>query len=459
MTHPPLIADPTQYTCELPFPAADRIRIYDSTLRDGEQMPGVAFSPQQKLRLACELSQIGCHVLDIGFPIVSDTEHQAVEMILRARRTGALPREVEIVLMSRCVEDDITRTVKCVEDSGCDPADVTLLLFTSASPLHCRYKLGPMLMARAGLPASELADVPFECLHDINRQLVADSVQLARDLGVQVEFGAEDASRTEIVPLIELVRAAIDAGATRYVFADTTGCLTPEATRLYCSALAQALPGVELATHFHNDFDLATINTITALQCGFTVCSTTANGIGERAGNAPMHAVVVALRFLYGIELPGFRYDRLNALRKLVEDFSGVPVQCHEPVIGRNAFAHESGIHVHGVSKNRLLYEAVPLERVGGVPRRVFGKHSGLSGVLTLLREHQSRIPVPVTRELAEAVVAEVKRQRQARISEAGHAESMREYYDRLDRLGLSEDEVIDCALRCLREVASTRGA
>jgi isopropylmalate/homocitrate/citramalate synthase len=453
----PLIVEPIEYTHHLSFPSAEQLRIYDSTLRDGEQMPGVALSPKQKLLIAQELSDIGCHILDIGFPIVSETERRAVELILRARRDKRLREDIEIVLMCRCVEDDIVRTVKCVQDAGCDAADVTLLLFTSASSLHCKYKLGPMLLKYAGVSPQEFADVPLEFFHETNRRLVAASVRLARACGVRsIEFGAEDASRTPVQLLAELARIAVDAGATRFTFADTTGCLTPEATRLYCTTLADALPGIQLASHFHNDFGLAVINVITALQHGFTVLSTTANGIGERAGNAALHSVVVALRVLYGVEIPGFRYERLNHLRRVVEELSGVPVQCHEPVVGHNAFAHESGIHVHGVSVDRRLYEAVPIEMVGGSARRVYGKHSGVTGVLELLRQHEDRILVPVTRELAERVLGDIKRVREERATTALARDGVREYYARMNRLGVTEQEVIDCAvqLACMSDAA-----
>lgn len=443
-----LIVDPVEYTRHLKFPPPAELRIYDTTLRDGEQMPGVAFSPEQKLVIAEHLSAIGCHILDAGFPIVSPGEEKALELLLRARRNTKLRPDIEIVVMSRASEEDITRTIACIRRCGFGPQEVTLLLFTSASGLHCKLKLGRMLLQFAGVPEKELLDVPVRVFQDANCRLVYHAVRYAYASGIKsVEFGAEDASRTPLPELIPLVQSACSAGAVRYLFADTTGCLTPEATKQYCSELGGALPGIQLGSHFHNDFGLVTTNVITAIQYGFSTFSTTVNGIGERAGNAPLHSVVAALRFLYGIEIPGFRYDQLRRLRELVENLSGIPVQCHEPIVGHNAFTHESGIHVHGVGLDRKVYEAIPRESVGGVTRTVYGKHSGLSAILDLLREHQDRLGIPVTKEFALEVLTQVKRVREERAGAMTGESWTQAYYAHINRLGLTEEEVLAIAM------------
>jgi isopropylmalate/homocitrate/citramalate synthase len=452
-----LTVSPIEHIRHLKFPAAKTLRIYDSTLRDGEQMPGIAFSPHQKLIIARELSELGCHILDVGFPAVSAGERKALELILLARRQGTIRPDLEILVMCRTLTEEIDRTIDCIREMGFGPNDVTFLLFTSASGLHCKYKLGPLLLRIERASTADIRDVPVDYFYEANCRLVESAIRYARARGVtSIEFGAEDASRTPIGKLVDLVKTAAAAGAKRYVFADTTGCLTPEATEFYCSALARALPGMELASHFHNDFDLATVNVITAIRHGFTTFATTVNGIGERAGNAPLHSVVVALRFLYQMQIPGFRYERLPTIRRVVEEFSGIPVSALEPVIGHNAFAHESGIHARGVRIHRSIYEAIPYEAVGGVPRKVFGKHSGVGGILEVLHAHQEQISAPITRELAEDILAEIKLIREERSECGANRIWIEQYYAHLEGLGLTEEEVLGHAIRVLSRREAT---
>jgi isopropylmalate/homocitrate/citramalate synthase len=296
--------------------------------------------------------------------------------------------------------------------------------------------------------------VPLSFFHQANVRLVREVVRHAAERGVgRIEFGAEDASRTPLPLLSELVEAAVEAGACRYIFADTTGSLSPEATRHYCCGLAAAFPRIERVCHFHNDFDLATSNTLAAVLNGFTTFSTTLNGLGERAGNASLHSVVAALKYLYGLEIPGFRYDRLCAAKSLVESVTGIPVQAKEPVIGRNVYSHESGIHAHGVGIFRCMYEPIPYQEVGGDARFVYGKHSGSASLRRLLEERQAEIGCPVDSELVAAVLDAIKLLRAARTDAAETASFIRQYYANLDRLGLSEDEVVTLA----RSLAESR--
>ena len=286
------IISPLAFTASAPKPDPARLRIYDSTLRDGEQMPGVAMSPEQKYRIAEELSQIGCHIIDVGFPAVSATERQALQLILDGKLRGAIRPELEILVMSRSLPSDIDATIDAIQEIGFTASEITLLIFTSASPLHVRQKLGATLLRQCGIPADEAPTIPFSVLHEANKAMVTEAIRYALDRGVEkVEFGSEDASRTPIPLLLDLIQAAVDAGAARYIFPDTTGSLTPEATRIYAQALSAKFPAIELASHFHNDFSLATANVITGILHGLTTFSTTVNGIGERAGNAPLHSV------------------------------------------------------------------------------------------------------------------------------------------------------------------------
>jgi len=442
-----LIVDPTHFTKGLKFPDPGQIRIYDTTLRDGEQMPGVALSPIQKRLLATEIARLGCHILDLGFPTISESEREAFRQILEAKRSGEIPPDVELLVMCRANPRDIETTCHAVRKAGAPPDAVTYLIFTSASPLHCKYKLGPTLMSRAGLNPRDLCSTPVEFFQAQNRLLLQQALDCARSHGItRVEFGCEDASRTPLPMLLDLVRTAVEGSACRFIFADTAGCLTPSSATEYCSALTAAFPEIERATHFHNDFGLATANVIAGLLAGFPIFSTTVNGIGERAGNAPLHAVVTALRYLYGIEIPGFRYDLLVPVSRLVEETTGAPVSSSEPVVGYNAFAHESGIHVHGVTICRQMYEPIPFRDVGGKPWMAFGKHSGGHGIYNLLVRESSRISGPVTLELAQGVLARVKQLREAMACAGSGAAYVARHRRHMMGLGVSPDEIVAIA-------------
>ena len=455
-----LFLSPLHFTDSCNLPEPETVKIYDSTLRDGEQMPGVAMSPEQKYLIAEELSILGCHIIDVGFPAVSRTESKSLQLILDGKYRGRIREDLEILVMCRAVMKDIDATIAAIEQTGFSPGDVTFLLFTSASPLHIKYKLGPSLLRHAGLPDDRLEEMPYSFFHEGNKTMVSEAVRYARERGVRkIESGAEDASRTPIDLLVDLSRAAVDAGAHRWVFADTTGSLTPEATRVYCEALTEHLPHSERASHFHNDFGLATANVITGILNGFPIFSTTINGIGERAGNAALHSVVASLKYLYGLEIPGFQYDRLCHIKKVVEDISGIPVPAQEPVVGYNAFSHESGIHTHGVSIARQMYEPIPFEEVGGTPRFIYGKHSGLNSIFNLLTLHSDYIGVEITRDLALDVLREVKQVRERAAEWPNTSVAIRSFYDNLGRLGLSEGDVLDLAKRCAGTMRRGSGA
>ena len=454
-----LIVDPQIYTKSLALPDPARLRIYDTTLRDGEQMPGVAMSAEQKYIIAKELSALGCHVLDLGFPAVSESERQALQLVLEGKHRGEIRDDVELLVMCRASTNDIDMTIETITSLGYSLDEVTFLIFTSASPLHCKYKIGSVLLRREGLSPRDLPELPLSFFHQTNKRLVKDLISYARERGVaSIEFGTEDASRTSIDQLIDLVRVAIEAGARRYIFPDTTGSLTPEATRFYCQALSVAFPQTELASHFHNDFGLATANVITGVLSGFTTFSTTVNGIGERAGNAPLHSVVVGLKYLYGLEIPGFQYDRLCHVKRMVEEITGVPVQAQEPVVGYNVFSHESGIHTHGVSISHRIYEAIPYEEVGGESKIVYGKHSGCSTLLNLLQSRAAEFDGPVDKEFALVVLEEIKRLRERASYQSNTSANVKNYYAALGQLGMGEDEVIHCANRIASAALLTKG-
>ncbi|MGB6600336.1 MAG: hypothetical protein WBE77_04560 [Candidatus Cybelea sp.] len=446
-----LIRDPKEFTREVSFPDPAQIRIYDETLRDGEQMPGVCYTPAQKLEIAKVLAGVGVHVMSVGFPAASEGDRRTLQLVMDEKRRGELG-DVEIVVMCRSNRGDIDVTVKTLRDAGVDPRDVTFFIFTSGSDLHLKYKIGKTLLRYEGREEREWLDLPLSFYRDANIRLQCDAIMHARGCGIErIEFGAEDGSRGDVAYFIEYFKAGLEAGGTRPAWPDTVGTLTPEATRWYCSRIAKALPeGLPIVAHLHNDYGLGTINAITATSCGFTVISVTANGYGERAGNVKLHEFVVALRVLYGIELPGFKYGKLRELARFMERMSGIPLQQHEPIVGAKVFAHESGIHTQAMLIDHRMYEAVPGELVGGRTSWVFGKHTGAALVEDTLRRQRERLAragVEPTTELAHRVTDEVKRLREERAASSKSEEAIELYEVAMRRLSLNEDDVVEIAI------------
>lgn len=440
-----LFIGPLQYTAGSSFPDPGKIKIYDTTLRDGEQMPGVAMSPENKYLIAKELSAIGCHIIDLGFPSSAPSELATLQMVLQGKAKGEIREDMEILVMCRANPRDVDTSIETIEKQGFSVNDVTFLIFTASSPLHCKYKLGQTLLKREG--AREDEDAPLSFFHQANKRMISEVIRYARSRGIaRVEFGAEDSSRTPLPQLIDLVQTALEAGAFRYIFADTTGSLTPESTALYCKAIRESFPDVPLGNHFHNDFDLATINVVTAIANGMPIFSTTVNGIGERAGNAPLHSVVACLKYLYGVEIPNFQYDRLWRLKRLVENVTGIPVQAQEPVIGSNVYSHESGIHTHGVSIARCMYEPIPFQEVGGAARMVYGKHSGAHGIKYVLDMHADEIDACIDEEFVSLLLQEVKAFRESTSRKTNTEKYISQYYENLNDLGIAEEELVHMA-------------
>lgn len=446
-----LIRDPREFTRALHFPDPSQIRIYDETLRDGEQMPGVCFTPQQKYEIAKRLADIGVHVMSVGFPAASAGDRKTLQLVMEGKRRGELG-DVEIVVMCRSNPKDIDITVQTLEEVNVSPSEVTFFIFTSGSDLHLKYKIGKTLLKLEGRDESEWLDLPLEFYRNANIKLQCEAIRYARSKGVtHIEFGAEDGSRGDVEYFIEYFKAGIAAGGDRPAWPDTVGCLTPEAARWYCSRIVNAMPkGLPMVCHFHNDYGLGTINAITAVSCGFKVVSVTANGYGERAGNVKLHEFVTALNVLYGVELPGFKYDKLRDLARFMERMSGIPMQQHEPIVGSKVFAHESGIHTHAMLIDHRMYEAVPAQLVGGETSWVFGKHSGVALVEDTLRKHAERLRasgVDVTPELAHRVTEEIKRLREERAASSKSEETIEVYEQAMRQLSIDEEEVAAIAI------------
>jgi isopropylmalate/homocitrate/citramalate synthase len=446
-----LIRDPKEFTRDVKFPNPAEIRIYDETLRDGEQMPGVCYTPGQKLEIAKELAGVGVHIMSVGFPAASAGDRRTLQLVMEAKRRGELG-EAEIVVMCRSSRSDIDVTVKTLRDVGIEPREVTFFIFTSGSDLHLKYKIGKTLLRYEGRDEREWLDLPLAFYREANIRMQCDAIRHARECGVErIEFGAEDGSRGDVEYFVEYFKAGREAGGTRPAWPDTVGTLTPEATRWYCSRIVAALPeGLPIVAHLHNDYGLGTINAIAAVSCGFKVVSVTANGYGERAGNVKLHEFVVALRVLYGIELPGFKYGKLRELARFMERMSGIPLQQHEPIVGSKVFAHESGIHTQAMLIDHRMYEAVPAELVGAGTTWVFGKHTGAALVEDTLRRHAQRLAhagVEPSSELAHRVTDEVKRLREERAASSKSEETIELYEVAMRRLSLNEEDVVDIAI------------
>jgi isopropylmalate/homocitrate/citramalate synthase len=353
------------------LPIRKDVVIYDTTLRDGEQTPGVTFTSDEKLEIATALDAFGVHIAAVGMPVISPAEFAAVKRIATAglkMQTGAL---------CRLVERDIDRTV----ESGVD----WLGLFTGGSYTHLEEKLG-MSESQAIAQIEKL-------------------VAYTKSSGRGAIFAVEDGSRTPLPRLIRMLQAAEAAGADYIVFTDTVGILTPVSTFMVVRTLASVLK-VPLGLHFHNDLGLAHANTLAGLQAGAKMAQLSVNGLGERAGNAALEELAVALRVKWGID-PGLRLDRLHELSMLVHRAAGTEPPGNKGVTGKWAFTHESGIHVAGLLTNPETYQPYPPALVGRSHEIVFGKHSGKHGLLYFAE----RNGIKLSDEACQAVLARIKEQ------------------------------------------------
>jgi isopropylmalate/homocitrate/citramalate synthase len=228
------------------------------------------------------------------------------------------------------------------------------------------------------------------------------------------------------------------------------GFFAPEGVDYYIPKLVAAFPEKPLVVHFHNDFGLGAYNTVRALHHGATIPTCTVNGLGERAGNAPLHTTVMILKELYGIEVPGFRYDMLWDLRRKVEEMSGLPVGPSEPIIGHNVFTHETGIHTAGITIHPAIYQVIEPEQVGGHLRFLFGKHSGAMAIEAVLKRHEAELHaggVEVAPRLVQLLLHLVKEVRETKARATPHRDGVNAYYGHLERLGLTEEDLVAYAL------------
>ena len=334
-----------------------RVRIFDTTLRDGEQAPGCTMSLEEKLAVAHQLVRLRVDVIEAGFPAASDGDWAAVHRI--AREIGCADDAPTICGLARAVERDIDRCWSAVEPAR--SARIHIVLATS--DLHMQHKLG---MTRPQVI-----------------EAVTVAVAHATSLGAEVEFSAEDAARSDPPFLYDVFTAALQCGATTLNVPDTVGYSTPEEYGSLIAGVRDNVPGIEGATisvHCHDDLGLAVANSLAGVRAGARQAECTINGIGERAGNAALEEVVMALhtrRPLFGL-YTNIETRELSRASRLVSECTGIDVPPNKAIVGANAFAHEAGIHQDGVLKNRSTYEIMSADTVGwNGTGLVLGKHSG----------------------------------------------------------------------------------
>ncbi len=349
----------------------EKIIIFDTTLRDGEQSPGASLNINEKVEIARQLARLNVDVIEAGFPVSSPTQFEAVQRI-------ADEVETTIAALARAKEVDIKAAAEALKNTP----HKRIHTFSSTSDYHILGKFGD---ARYGQTLEEKRQTVLK--------MSVDAVQYARTFCDDVEFSAEDAGRTDIGYLAEIVEAAIEAGATTINIPDTTGYTLPQEFAAKIEELFKRVKNIRqavISVHCHNDLGLAVANSLAAVQAGARQVECTVNGIGERAGNASLEEFVMALNVRKDI-LPF--YTEINTREiynasRMVSSFTGFVVQPNKAIVGKNAFAHESGIHQDGVLKNRSTYEIMRPEDVG-VHRSqiILGRHSGRHGLKVRLKE------------------------------------------------------------------------
>ncbi len=342
----------------------DKVRIFDTTLRDGEQSPGISLSVRDKLEIAEQLARMGVDVIEAGFPITSQGDFEAVRAIARQ------VRDISVCALARAVEGDIDRAWEAISEAETP----RIHTFVATSDVHIRHKLGKSRE---------------EVLEMIER-----AVTHARSYCDDVEFSPEDGTRSDPAFLASAVRAAIEAGATTINLPDTVGYVLPQEFAEMIDRLREAVPrlgeDVVLSVHCHNDLGLGVANSLVAVEHGARQVECTVNGLGERAGNAAMEEVVMALEVReheVGVR-SGVETKEITRASRLVSNLTGYPIQFNKAIVGANAFAHSSGIHTDGMLKDRTTYEIMQPEDVGlQESKLVLGKTSGRAGFRAKLAE------------------------------------------------------------------------
>ncbi|MDE4542585.1 homocitrate synthase [Thermoanaerobacterium sp. R66] len=341
-----------------------KLYLVDTTLRDGEQTAGVVFANSEKIRIAKMLDEIGVHQLEVGIPTMGGDEKETIAKIAK------LGLNASIMAWNRAVVNDVKESLEC----GVDAVAISI----STSDIHIEHKLRT------------------------SRQWVLDhmtsAVEFAKKDGVYVSVNAEDASRTDMDFLIEFARCAKQAGADRLRFCDTVGILDPFKTYDIIKKIKEAMD-IDIEMHTHNDFGMATANALAGFKAGANFIGVTVNGLGERAGNAALEEVVMALKHVYKYDI-NIDTKRFREISEYVSTASGRQLPSWKAIVGTNVFAHESGIHVDGALKDPHTYEIFDPDEVGLERQIVIGKHSGTAALINKFKEYGRVLPEEEAKEL-----------------------------------------------------------
>ena len=369
----------------------DVVRIFDTTLRDGEQSPGFSMNTEEKIRLARQLAALNVDVIEAGFPIASRGDLEAVQKVSQEIRN------IPIAALARAKKQDVDAAIEALKSA----AMPRLHVFLATSDLHLRVKLN--MTREQALEA------------------IGSMIRHGRQHVGEVEFSAEDAGRTDIDFLCQVCRIAVDAGATVLNLPDTVGYAVPEEYGAMFTKVREFLgdpQGITLSAHCHDDLGMAVANSLAAIRAGVRQIECTINGIGERAGNAALEEVVVALsvrKESFGVTT-GIRLEELFRTSRMLTEITGAQVAPNKAIVGANAFAHEAGIHQDGIIKNPLTYEIISPQTVG-VPARslVLGKHSGRNALRLTLRDLGYEASDPELAEVYSRVTALADQAKQVR--------------------------------------------
>ncbi len=346
------------------------VKIVDTTLRDGEQTAGVVFANEEKVRIAKLLDKVGVDQIEAGVPVMGGDEREAIEKIVAADLNAS------IMGWNRAVVSDVKSSIDC----GVDAVAVSV----STSDIHIEKKL------------NESREWVLEHM--------TEATKYAKDHGLYVSVNAEDSTRSDFDFLVEFAEQAKEAGADRLRYCDTVGIMTPLETYEEIKKLKDEVD-IDIEMHTHNDFGLAAANALTGVKGGANYVGTTVNGLGERAGNAPLEEIVMALKHLENLDL-GFNTSDFLELSEYVSHASAQDLPVSKAIVGSNTFAHESGIHTDGVLKDSETYEAFTPQEVGAERQLVIGKHSGKKAILA---KFEMEYGIELSEEEAEALLPKVR--------------------------------------------------